>query len=163
MDYKPFNTEALRFFERHIRILARDIERRAAAHGLPSCGWFVLEELERSEAISLRDLALASAKSIPAASKAVKRLAATGMVDVQQVPGDKRLNAISITDAGVQFLRKERARRDLSSRYHEIVTADDLYAVAKSLSALVDNMRLSRPVRTGLPAASLRSFGIGKI
>lgn len=143
------DTDASRCFERQIRILARDIERRASGHGLPSCDWFVLDELERSNTISLRDLALASAVSLPAASKAIKRFAADGLVDVHRVPGDKRLSAISITDAGVQFLMKKRARKEPSSGYHEVMAEEDLRALARSLAALASNVRQLRDTVQG--------------
>lgn len=140
MGCKPSRAEVLRNFERHVRTLARDIERRASAQGLPSCEWFVLTELAFSNRISLRELALASVVPLPAASKAVKRLAVDGLVNVDRVSGDKRLSAISITDSGMRLFMKEGARKDLSVTYYEIMTSEDLDALNRSLGALASNL-----------------------
>lgn len=143
MNYRPPRTEVWHRFERQIRALARDIERRASAHGLPPCEWFVLAELEYGNRISLRELALASAVSLPAASKAVKRLAVDGLVSVDRVSTDKRLIAISITDSGMQFLMKERVRKELLATYHEVITPEGFDALNRSLGILASNLAKS--------------------
>lgn len=160
MNSKLCDVEAARCFDRYVRILARDIERRASARGLASCEWFVLEELERHASISLRDLARASAVSVSSASKAVARLVAAGLADMRRVSGNKRLSAISITDAGVRFLEKARHREEGASNYHEIMTANDLHVLARSLGALAANVRqIPHPIpldvsRAGFPYLS---------
>lgn len=143
MNCKLCDIEAARCFDYYIRILARDVGRRASAHGLASGEWFVLEELERHESISLRGLARASAVSVPAASRAVTRLVAAGLINMCRVSDNKRLSAISISDAGVHFLEKARAREEGSSSYHEIMAADDLHVLTISLGALAANVQWS--------------------
>lgn len=141
MSCKLCDVAAARCFDHYIRIFARDIERRASAHGLASSEWFVLGELERHVSISLRNLARASAVSVSVASRAVTRLVAAGLVDARRVADNKRLSAISITDAGVRFLEKARHREEGASSYHEVMTADDLHILARSLGALAATVR----------------------
>ncbi|WP_202841561.1 MarR family winged helix-turn-helix transcriptional regulator [Luteimonas saliphila] len=147
MSCKLCDVEAVSCLDHYIRILARDIERRASAHGLAASEWFVLEELERHASISLRELARASAVSVPAASRAITRLVAAGLADMRRMSDNKRLSAISITDAGVRFLEKARGREEGASSYREVMTADDLHVLGRSLGALATNVqKFSRPV-----------------
>lgn len=136
MGRKQEDVEAAWCFDRYVRVLARSIDQRASAHGLSSCEWFVLNELERCDATSLRDLARASAVSSPAASRAICRLVGAGFVEVRQVSGNRRVSAISLTKAGMGFLEKARSDEKSWPNYHEIMPPEDILKLTRSLAAL---------------------------
>jgi DNA-binding MarR family transcriptional regulator len=96
------------FLNAHARV-TRAIGRDLAAAGLPDLSWYdVLWALYKQPSRSLRvnELADAVVLSRTAMSRFVDRVEAVGYVRREPDPGDRRALQITLTDEGVELLRR---------------------------------------------------------
>jgi DNA-binding MarR family transcriptional regulator len=96
------------FLNAHARVTRR-ISAELAAAGLPDLSWYdLLWTLFRSPERSLRvnQLAQEVVLSPPAMSRFVDRLAAAGCVTRRPDPDDRRAQLVTLTDEGVELLRR---------------------------------------------------------
>ena len=96
------------FLTAHARV-TRAISRELAAEGLPDLGWYdLLWALHRAPGRRLRvkDLADAVVLSPTAMSRFVDRVETAGYVRRQPDPDDRRALQVTLTDEGVELLRR---------------------------------------------------------
>lgn len=101
--------DAWRSFLSAHALMVRRIEQALAAEGLPPLGWYdVLWAVHSSPERRLRvgELADAVVLSPTGMSRMVERLVQAGMLTREAVPGDRRGAYATITDEGVETLRR---------------------------------------------------------
>lgn len=98
----------------HIAIDDRDGWRRAVAEhtGVAFSRIRVLKRLARNGAMTLKELAHASAMDQPATTVAINELEARGMVVRDVDPDDRRRKLVSLTDVGREVIGKAHAVPD---------------------------------------------------
>ncbi|MFW0791324.1 MarR family winged helix-turn-helix transcriptional regulator [Gordonia sp. CPCC 205333] len=121
-----------------IAIDDRDGWRRAVAEhtGVAFSRIRVLKRLNRAGAMTLKELAHASALDQPATTVAINELEARGMVMRDVDPGDRRCKLVSITDAGRQVVERAHAVPDPAPKALQEFSSDDLATLRELLGRL---------------------------
>jgi DNA-binding MarR family transcriptional regulator len=114
--------------------LSRRMRQERDDVGLSATHIAALATLERHGPLPLGELAALEKVAPPSMTRAVARLAESGLVDRERHTGDRRQVFITITEQGRQLLAADRRRRDewLSARLSELPDAD-----RKALAAVI--------------------------
>jgi MarR family transcriptional regulator, organic hydroperoxide resistance regulator len=89
---------------RFVRALRSAESQATGALGVSAAQLFVLREIDKSGALTVRELAARTATGQSSVSEVVGRLAARGLVARGRAPADRRCAAISLSDAGRSLL-----------------------------------------------------------
>ena len=106
--------------------LSRRMRQERDDVGLSATHLAALATLERHGPLPLGELAALEKVAPPSMTRVVTRLTASGYVDRQSRPGDRRQVLVTITEPGRALLAVDRRRRDewLSARLAELSGAD---------------------------------------
>jgi DNA-binding MarR family transcriptional regulator len=122
--------------------LNRELRREIHSLGVTGGQVSLLVQIKYSPGIGVRELAARERMSVPGMSKFVTRLEEAGLIERQEVGGDKRRVGLHVTPAGHRVLRSVRSKRTawLAAR---LGTLDDeqleaLDAAVESLTALLE-------------------------
>jgi DNA-binding MarR family transcriptional regulator len=122
--------------------LNRELRREIHSLGVTGGQVSLLVQIKRAPGVGVRELAARERVSVPGMSKFVARLEDAGLIERQDVGGDKRRVGLHVTPAGVRVLRSVKSRRTawLAAR---LATLDDeqleaLDAAVEPLSLLLD-------------------------
>jgi DNA-binding MarR family transcriptional regulator len=114
-----------------LRIALGQIMRRLRAeHGFPLAQGSVLGSLDRLGPQSISDLAVGARVRPPSMAQTVHELEAAALVERRPDPDDRRRAFVSLTPAGVERLRADRAHRE---GWLARVIADELSAQERAL------------------------------
>lgn len=125
--------------------LNRELRREVHSLGVTGGQASLLVQIKYSPGIGVRELAAKERMSVPGMSKFVSRLEEAGLIERQEVGGDKRRVGLHVTSAGHRVLRSVKSKRTawLSAR---LGTLDDeqleaLDAAVEPLSLLLEEGR----------------------
>jgi DNA-binding MarR family transcriptional regulator len=125
--------------------LNRELRREVHSLGVTGGQASLLVQIRYSPGIGVRELAAKERMSVPGMSKFVARLERAGLIERQEVGGDKRRVGLHVTSAGHRVLRSVKSKRTawLSAR---LGTLDDeqleaLDAAVEPLSLLLEEGR----------------------
>ncbi len=120
--------------------LSRRMRQERDDVGLSATHLAALATLERHGPLPLGELAAREKVAPPSMTRVVTRLAASGYVDRQSRPGDRRQVLVTITEPGRALLAADRRRRDewLSARLGEL-TGNEL-AVLQDVIPVLDRL-----------------------
>lgn len=122
---------------RTFAVLQERSRRDVARHGLTPHEFAVLEELHRRGPLLLGDIQERVLVSSGGVTYLVDRLAARGLVERQDCPGDRRARYAALTPAGVAFMERafpEHARALAAAM--ESLTISERHELTRLLSAL---------------------------
>jgi DNA-binding MarR family transcriptional regulator len=91
--------------------LGRELRREIHSLGVTGGQVALLVQIKYSPGIGMRELAARERVSVPAISKFVARLEAAGLVERQEIGGDKRRVGLHVTPAGLKVLRSVKSKR----------------------------------------------------
>lgn len=132
------------FLPYRLAVLSERVSRRLAVEygrtlGLSTAEWRVLVHLERAGEVSIRDIQGFVNLEKPRVSRAVARLEAAGLVRKSKGEGDRRLVAISLTDAGERALgRILPEARTIEARLKAAIPAAEFAVFSNVLERLHD-------------------------
>jgi DNA-binding MarR family transcriptional regulator len=122
--------------------LNRELRREIHSLGVTGGQVSLLVQIKYSPGIGVRELAALERMSVPGMSKFVARLEETGLIERQEVGGDRRRVGLHVTPAGHRVLRSVKSKRTawLAAR---LGTLDDeqleaLDAAVEPLSLLLE-------------------------
>jgi DNA-binding MarR family transcriptional regulator len=125
--------------------LNRQLRREIHSLGVTGGQVSLLIQIKYAPGIGVRELAAREQMSVPGMSKFVARLEEAGLIERQEVGGDKRRVGLHVTPAGHRVLRSVKSKRTawLAAR---LGTLDDerleaLDAAVEPLSLLLDEGR----------------------
>ena len=125
--------------------LNRELRREIHSLGVTGGQVSLLVQIKYSPGIGVRELAARERMSVPGMSKFVGRLEEAGLIERQEVGGDRRRVGLHVTPAGHRVLRSVRSKRTawLAARLR---TLDDeqleaLDAAVEPLALLLDEGR----------------------
>jgi DNA-binding MarR family transcriptional regulator len=91
--------------------LNRELRREIHSVGVTGGQVAVLVQIKYSPGIGMRELASRERVSVPAISKFIARLEAAGLVERQEIGGDKRRVGLHVTPGGLKVLRSVKSKR----------------------------------------------------
>ena len=143
-DFLPYRLAVLS--ERISRRLSLDYGR---LHGISMPEWRVLVHLARCKEVSVREIHTYANLEKPRVSRAVTKLAASGLVRKSASKQDHRLVAISLTDKGRSVLQEIlNDALALENRLLEALSEKERMAfdaIAEKLHGVLDDDPLARP------------------
>ena len=135
------------------RLLRRDFDRRAQAHGLTQAQCRVIGNLSRNPGISQAALAEAIEVTPITLARLIDRMAAAGLVERRPHPQDRRAVQLFLTDR-CQPLRANVLELGAATKAAALegLTADEIDALRATLSKIKSNLSETAPIA----AASIR-------
>jgi DNA-binding MarR family transcriptional regulator len=117
--------------------LNRELRREIHSLGVTGGQVSLLVQIKRNPGIGIRQLAAAERISVPGMSKFVARLEDAGLVERQEVGGDRRRVGLHVTSAGHRVLRSVKSKRTawLAARLRSL-DADQLDAIDAAIEPL---------------------------
>jgi DNA-binding MarR family transcriptional regulator len=117
--------------------LGRELRREIHSLGVTGGQVALLVQIKYSPGIGMRELAARERVSVPAISKFVARLEGAGLVERQEIGGDKRRVGLHVTPAGLKVLRSVKSKRTawLAARLRTL-SASELEAVDSAVEPL---------------------------
>jgi DNA-binding MarR family transcriptional regulator len=125
--------------------LNRELRREVHSLGVTGGQVALLVQVKYSPGIGVRELAARERMSVPGMSKFVARLEEAGLIERQEVGGDRRRVGLHVTPAGHRVLRSVKSKRTawLAARLRSL--DDDqleaLDAAVEPLSLLIEGER----------------------
>lgn len=126
MATPPITTSLTYLLAQANRLVSAALERLLAAEGAQIEHWRVLEVLSDEQGCSMGELAQLVLMNHPALTKLTDRMVSRGWVHRAADPADSRRVLVFITDAGLEFVTRLRAR---VAEYQESIDAGDRRAV----------------------------------
>ena len=126
MAHPPITTSLTYLLAQANRLVSAALERLLAAEGAQIEHWRVLEVLSDEQGRSMGELAQLVLMNHPALTKLVDRMVSRGWVHRAADAADSRRVLVFITDGGLDFVARLRAR---VAEYQESIDAGDRRAV----------------------------------
>jgi DNA-binding MarR family transcriptional regulator len=125
--------------------LNRELRREIHSLGVTGGQVSLLIQIKYSPGIGVRELAARERMSVPGMSKFVARLEEAGLIERQEVGGDRRRVGLHVTPAGHRVLRSVKSKRTawLSARLGSLddEQLEALDAAVEPLSVLLEERR----------------------
>ncbi|HXV08162.1 MAG TPA: MarR family transcriptional regulator [Burkholderiales bacterium] len=126
MAHPPITTSLTYLLAQANRLVSAALERLLAAEGAQIEHWRVLEVLSDEQGRSMGELAQLVLMNHPALTKLIDRMVSRGWVHRAADAADSRRVLVFITDGGLDFVARLRAR---VAEYQESIDAGDRRAV----------------------------------
>lgn len=121
--------------------LGRELRREIHSLGVTGGQVALLVQIKYAPGIGMRELAARERMSVPGMSKYIARMEAAGLVERQEVGGDRRRVGLHVTSAGHRVLRSVKSKRTawLAERLRDLDAAQlaAIDAAIEPLSALL--------------------------
>ena len=125
---------------RTAKLLSRAFDDALAVVGGSSSTWLVLSSLKNSDARTQGELARAVGVRQPTLSHHLDGMERAGLVTRDREPGNRRVQRVTLTDAGEQlFLRMRRAAGAFDGRLRAGLDDDEVAELRRLLAHLAEN------------------------
>lgn len=134
--------------------------RQEAGGGLSPTVLATLASIERNKVVTPGELARIEGVQRPTMTRAINRLADSGLIDRREDPEDRRCSLISVSELGHQYLNEHRSRKSawLANLIEEMPEedADTLARAAEILSAALESHRTGEHALPSDPVLGIR-------
>lgn len=127
--------------------------RQEAGSGLSPTVLATLASIERNKVVTPGELARIEGVQRPTMTRAINRLADSGLIDRREDPEDRRCSLISVSELGHRYLAEHRSRKSAwLANLIEEMPEEDADTLARAAEILSSALEAHRTGEHGLPA-----------